>query len=105
MSLITWAPFADQAAEEDRVSVGAADLAEQGLVARRLRIPRLEAGDLDPDRLRGVAQVRRDAEAVRLLVVQDVDALDALLLHELRHSRALVRVVRDDAGVLRVPDG
>ena len=99
------AVLVDQAAEEDRVGVGAADLPEERLVARRLRIPGLEAGDLDPDGLRGVPEVRRDAEAVGLLVVQDVDARDALLLGELGHGRALVRVMRDDAGVVAAARG
>ncbi len=94
------AVLVDETAEEDGVRIGLADLAEERLVAGGLRIPGLEACDLDPDGLRGVAEVRRDAEAVGLLVVEDVDARDALLLGELGHGRALVGVMCDHAGVV-----
>ncbi len=94
------AVLVDQATEEDGVCAGCLDRVEERLVAGGLRIPGGEPGDLDAEVLRRVAGVRRDAEAVRLLVVQDVEALDALRLHELGHGRALVGVVRDDAGVV-----
>ena len=68
------AVLVDQAAEEDRVGPRRLDLLEQRLVGRRLRVPGLEARDLDAERLGRLLEVRRDAEAVGLLVVQDVDA-------------------------------
>ena len=94
------AVLVDEPSEEDRVGVRALDLLHDRLVARGLRIPGLEAGDLDPDMLRGLARRRRDAEAVGLLVVEDVDALHALLLHELGLERALVVVRGGDARVV-----
>ena len=72
------AVLVDQPAEEDRVRPARLDLPEQRLVARRLRVPRLEADDLDAEMLRGLPRGRRDAEAVGLLVVQDVELRDAL---------------------------
>ena len=101
LSLITCAPFSSIRPPRNTASAPRRlDLVELRRVARRLRIPGLEARDLDPERLGRVAGRRRDAEAVGLLVVQDVDALDALRLHELGESGALVRVVRDDTGVV-----
>ena len=94
------AVLVDQAAEEDGVRPGRLDLLEQRLVARRLRIPRLEADDLDVEELGRLAGRGRDAEAVGLLVVQDVHLRDALILHELRDRRALVVVSRGDARVV-----
>src|SRR5437762_2215459 len=52
------------------------------LVARRLRVPGGEAGDLQAELGGRVLRVRRDAEAVRLFVDEDVDALGTLVLHE-----------------------
>ena len=75
-------------------------LFDERLVARRLRIPRLEADDLDSERLGRVAGVRRDAETVGLLVVEDEQLRHPDVLEELRDGGALVRVVGHDARVV-----
>ena len=94
------AVLADQAADEDGVGPGRLDLLVERLIRRCLRVVRVETGDLDPERLRRVLEVRRDAEAVRLLVVEDEDVLDADRLRELGVGSALVGVVGDDARVV-----
>ena len=104
LSLITCAPFSSMRPPRNTASAPV-DLIfwNCDVVARRLRVPGLEARDLDPEGLRRLARRRRDTEAVGLLVVQDVDALDALRLHELGHRGALVGVVRHDARVVARP--
>ena len=52
---------------------------------------------------RSVLEVRRDAEAVGLLVVQDEHLLDAERLRQQRVSGALVVVSRHDADVVALP--
>src|SRR5262249_8131319 len=78
------AVVADQAAEEDALRPRLLDLERGGLVRRRLPVPRREAHYADAELLRSVLRVRRDAEAVGLLVVQDEELLDAELLRERR---------------------
>src|SRR5919108_3171222 len=94
------AVLALEAAEVDDVGARLLHLVRERLVARRLRIPGGEAGDLQAELLRRVPEVRRDAEAVGLLVVEDEDALVAELLREHRVRRALVVVGRDDPDVV-----
>ena len=79
------------------------DRREQRLEVGLLRVVGREARDRHPGRLRRAGEVLRDAEAVRLLVVQHGDALDALALQERRVDRALVRVARRHAGVVALP--
>ena len=95
LSLITWAPFSSIRPPRKTASAsGCLDLLEQRLVATMPSGPtRRSPPTLMPERLRGVPEVRRDAEAVGLLVVQDVDVLHAELLGELRDGGALVGVV------------
>src|SRR5919201_2380458 len=69
------AVLALEAAEVDDVGAGLLHLVRECLVARRLRIPRREARDLQAELLGRVPEVRRDAEAVGLLVVEDEDAV------------------------------
>src|SRR4051812_13966639 len=80
------AVVADDAAEEHCLRPGRLDQVRERLVAGLLRIPALEADDVDPELLRRVLVRRRDAEAVRLLVVQHVDLRVALCLgpHRIR---------------------
>src|SRR5919108_2601531 len=94
------AALALEAAEIDDVGARLLHLVRERLVARRLRIPGGEAGDLQAELLRRVPEVGRDAEAVGLLVVEDEDALVAELLREHRVRRALVVVGRDDPDVV-----
>src|SRR5207253_2717242 len=61
------------------------------------------AGDLDPELLRRGLIGLRDAEAVRLLVVEDVDLLEAERLRPERVSGALDVVGGDDAGEVAHP--
>src|ERR1700746_2287940 len=68
---------ADDAAEEDGLRARCLDPGGKRLVARRLRVPALEAGDGDAELLRRRAVRAGDAETVRLLVVQDVHLLVA----------------------------
>ena len=68
----------DDAAEEDGLRVLAGDALEERLVVGLVRVPLVVAEHRDAERLRGVHEVVRDADAVGLAVVQDVDALDAL---------------------------
>src|SRR5262249_61192401 len=56
--------------------------------------------DVQAELLRGASVRRRDAEAVGLLVVEDVDLLQAELLREHRVRRTLDLIVRHDAGVV-----
>src|SRR5215213_4599756 len=90
----------DDAAREDGVRAAGLDLGRQRTVVGRLAVPGVVARDLDPELLRGGLRVLRDALAVHLGVVEDVDALDALVLHVLRLRGALDRVDRDDAPVV-----
>src|SRR5439155_2648353 len=84
------AVLALEAAEVADVGTGLLHLVRERLVARRLRIPRGEARDLQAELLSRVPEVGRDAEAVGLLVVEDEDALVAELLREQRVRSALV---------------
>src|ERR671931_1661137 len=94
------AVLALEAAEVDDVGARLLHLVRERLVARRLRIPGGEAGDLQAELLGRVPEVGRDAEAVGLLVVEDEDALVPELLPQHRVRRALVVVGRDDADVV-----
>ena len=76
------------------------DLRGERPVVRRLAVPRVVARDLEPELLRGGLRVLRDALAVHLGVVEDVDAGDALVLHVLRLGGTLDRVDRHDATVV-----
>src|SRR4029079_11661677 len=97
------AVLTDQTAEEHALRPRLPDLQRRRLVGRSLAVPRGEADDLDAELLGAVLRVRRDAEAVRLLVVQDVELLDAELLRERRVSGALEVVSRHDTGVVALP--
>src|SRR5262245_17250347 len=91
---------ADDSAEEDPVRAGRLDRVRERLVARLLRIPALEARHRQAELIRRTAERRRDAEAVRLLVVEDEDLLEPDLLGVHRIRRPLDLVVRDNAGVV-----
>ena len=60
----------------------------------------MKPATLRPSFFGDVLVVRRDAEAVGLLVVEDEDLLAAELLREQRVGRALEVVGRDDADVV-----
>src|SRR5581483_9385291 len=94
------AVVARDAAREHSLCTGLLDQVAERLVAGLLRVPALEAHDLDAELLRGVLVRRRNAEAVRLLVVQDVHLLVAERLRPHRVSGTLEVVGCDDAGVV-----
>ena len=103
LSLIRRAPFSS-VSPASRTASGAVrgDRAHQAAVAGGRRVPGAEAGDR---RCRACAaaprKVLRLAEAGRVVAgVEDVGALDPLLLGEARQAGALVGVVGDDAGVV-----
>src|SRR6478609_5325530 len=71
------AVVARDAAKEHGGCARGLDRIRERLIARLLGVPALEGGDVDAELLRGPLERRRDTEAVRLLVVQDVHLLDA----------------------------
>src|SRR5262249_27588915 len=79
---------------------GLLDLRREARVRRGLRVPRREAGDWDPELRQRVLVVRGDAQAIGLLVVEDVDLLQAELLRVQRIRRALEVVRSDDTDVV-----
>ena len=89
----------DDAAGEDGVGARRLDLVGQRAVVGRAAVPRVVAGDLDPQLLGRGLRVLRDALAVHLGVVEDVHVGDALVLHVLREGGALDVVDRHDAPV------
>ena len=100
-SFISLAPLLQMIPPRKTASApGLLDRVRERLVARLLRVPALEAGDLDAELLRRVLERRRDAEAVRLLVVQDVDLLEPMVFANCASAGALELVGRDDAGVV-----
>jgi hypothetical protein len=90
----------DDAAGEDGVRPGLLDLGGQRPVVRRLAVPGVRSRDLDTELLRSGLRVLRDALAVHLGVVEDVHALDALVVHPLREGGTLDGVDRHDARVV-----
>ena len=88
------AVVADDAAEEDRVRPGLLDLVRERLVARLPSVPALEAADgRDAELLRVVHEQGRDAEAVRLLVGEDVDLLGLERLSRTARVRSALEAV------------
>src|SRR5438552_3246431 len=98
------AVVAGDPAEEHDVRARGLDRVRKRLVAGLLRVPALEAHDLEAELRSSLAVRRGDAEAVRLLVVENED----LLLvengrRELRVGRSLEVVGGDDARVVPLP--
>ncbi len=87
------------AAEEHGVRAGVSDLRRKRPVVRRLRVDRVRADDLDAVQLGRVGRRLGDTRAVHLLVVEDVQLLDALLGHPLGLRRSLDVVGGHDAPV------
>ena len=69
------AVVADDAGEVDALGTGGLDPLTDRLVARGLRVPRLEALDVDVDLVRPRPERVGDTFPERLVVVEDVDAL------------------------------
>src|SRR4029453_6342276 len=83
------AVVADDSAKVDGVRVRRRDPLAQCLVAGRLRVPRVEAEDLDAFLLCLDSKGIRDAFSKRLVVMDDVDGLDRHELLALRKSKRL----------------
>src|SRR5829696_81314 len=90
----------DDAAEVDGVGVGLCDLVHKRTVVGRRTVYTLAADDVDALVLRGLLELVGEALAVGLLVVEDVDGLEALVQHQRDAGLALLVVGHDHAGVV-----
>src|SRR5437016_185305 len=93
----------DDAAQIDDVGARRADLRQHRLLVGLLPVDALVGDDRQSDLLGGRLEDVSDPFAVELLVVEDVDLLDAETLGPLRAHRALDVVGRDRAEVVREP--
>ena len=101
MSLISLTPLLQTMPREvDGLGTGGLDPLTDRLVARRLRVPGLEALDVDVELVRPRPERVGDTLPERLVVVEDVDARLLQLLEQIRGERALVVVGSRDAGVV-----
>src|ERR671917_2875175 len=85
----------DDAAEVDGVGLGLGDLVHEGAVVGGRSVDALAPQDLDVLLLGGLLELVGEALAVGLLVVEDVDGLDALFLHQRGAGLALLVVGHD----------
>src|SRR2546426_695669 len=93
----------DDAAQIDEVGARRADLRQHRLLVGLLPVDALVGDDRQSDLLGGRLEDVGDPFAVELLVVEDVDLLDAETLGPLRAHRALDVVGRDRAEIVREP--